>query len=236
MKIGFVGVGHVAQTLSRHFIQAGHEVILSNSRGPESLIGIIRQLGPKARAGTDIDAAAADIVILATQWENAPAALKGINWKDKILVDATNHFGSNYKVVQLGNKTGSEVVAEFAPGAKVLKAFNHVVTSWIQEVPADMNTVLFVAGVDIGSLKSGGSLLQLGGGLNGLLLKITERYKSTEIRTEPFMQKHKLLDSIRLGDLELRNRVVMAPMTRARTEASSHLATDLMAEWHLAER
>jgi 8-hydroxy-5-deazaflavin:NADPH oxidoreductase len=231
MKIGFIGAGHVAQTLSRHFIEAGHEVILSNSRGPASLIGIIRQLGPKARAGANIDAAAADIVILATQWENAPAALKGIDWKDKILVDATNHFGPNYKVVQLGNKTGSEVVAEFAPGAKVLKAFNHVVTSWIQEVPADMNTVLFVAGddleaktklleiirsarfhgVDIGSLKSGGSLLQLGGGLNGLLLKITERYKSTEIRTEPFMQKHKLLDSIRLGDLELRNRVVMAP-------------------------
>jgi 2,4-dienoyl-CoA reductase-like NADH-dependent reductase (Old Yellow Enzyme family) len=75
-------------------------------------------------------------------------------------------------------------------------------------------------------------LLQLGGGLNGLLLKIIERYKSTEIRTEPFMQKHKLLDSIRLGDLELRNRVVMAPMTRARGEASSHLATDLMAEYY----
>lgn len=197
MTIGFIGAGRVAQTLSRHFIHAGQEVTLSNSRGPDTLRDLIGRLGPKAHAGTNTDAAAADIVILATQWENAPAALKGINWKDKILVDATNHFGSNYKVAQLGNKTGSEVVAEFAPGAKVLKAFNHVVTSWIQEVPADMNTVLFVAGddleaktklleiirsarfhaVDVGSLKSGGSLLQLGGGLNGLLLKITERYK-----------------------------------------------------------
>jgi N-ethylmaleimide reductase len=46
------------------------------------------------------------------------------------------------------------------------------------------------------------------------------------------MQKHKLLDSIRLGDLELRNRVIMAPMTRARAEASSHLATNLMAEYY----
>jgi 8-hydroxy-5-deazaflavin:NADPH oxidoreductase len=132
-------------------IQAGHEVILSNSRGPETLSGLIRQLGPKSSAGTNIDAAAAEVVILATQWEKAPEALKGINWKDKILVDATNHFDSTFKVVQLVNKTGSEVVAEFAPGAKVLKAFNHVVTSWIQEVPADLNTVVFVAGDGLGA-------------------------------------------------------------------------------------
>jgi 8-hydroxy-5-deazaflavin:NADPH oxidoreductase len=83
------------------------------------------------------------------------------------------------------------------PEQRFLKAFNHVVTSWIQGVQGDMNTVLFVAGddleaktklleiirssrfhaVDVGSLKIGGSLLQLGGSLNGLLLKITERHK-----------------------------------------------------------
>jgi len=197
MKIGFIGAGNVAQTLSRHFMQAGHEAILSNSRGPETLSGLIRQLGPRSSAGTNIDAAAAEVVILATPWAKVPEALKGIHWKDKILVDTTNHFDSTFKVIQLGNKTGSEIVAEFALGAKVLKAFNHVVTSWIQEVPADRNTVLFVAGddleaktklleiirsarfhaVDVGSLKSGGSLLQLGGGLNGRLLKIAERYK-----------------------------------------------------------
>jgi 8-hydroxy-5-deazaflavin:NADPH oxidoreductase len=52
MRIGFIGAGNVGQTMGRHLINAGHQVVISNSRGPESLRGLIDELGPSAKAGT----------------------------------------------------------------------------------------------------------------------------------------------------------------------------------------
>jgi hypothetical protein len=52
MQIGFIGAGNVGKTIARHLITAGHQVVISNSRGPESLKGFIDELGPRAKAGT----------------------------------------------------------------------------------------------------------------------------------------------------------------------------------------
>ena len=52
MRIGFIGAGNVGKTIGRHFINAGHQVIISNSRGTESLQGLVDELGPSAKAGT----------------------------------------------------------------------------------------------------------------------------------------------------------------------------------------
>jgi predicted dinucleotide-binding enzyme len=52
MKFGFIGAGEVAQIYAKHFVRDGHEVVLSNSRGPDSLIELARSIGPNARAGT----------------------------------------------------------------------------------------------------------------------------------------------------------------------------------------
>src|ERR1700722_17635119 len=60
MKIGFIGAGIVAQTISKHVIPFGHQVLLSNARGPDSLVSLIRELGPSATAGTPQEAAAQD--------------------------------------------------------------------------------------------------------------------------------------------------------------------------------
>jgi NADP oxidoreductase coenzyme F420-dependent len=76
MQIGFIGAGTLTKTFGRHLISAGHEIIVSNSRGPETLAGLVADLGPAARAGTKRQATESDVVILATHWVNVPEALK----------------------------------------------------------------------------------------------------------------------------------------------------------------
>ena len=102
MKVGFIGAGRMATTIGRHFIGAGHEVVLSSSRGPEALAGLVADLGPAARAGSKQEAAECDVVILATNWADAPEALKGIDWSGRILVDGTNaHMGEKPDILSL---------------------------------------------------------------------------------------------------------------------------------------
>ena len=90
MKIGFIGAGTVTRTFGRHLLTAGHTLVVSNSRGPETLAGFVADLGPGAIAGSKQQAAECDVVILATRWVSVPDALKGIDWKGRILIDATN--------------------------------------------------------------------------------------------------------------------------------------------------
>src|SRR5580658_1941923 len=95
MKVGFIGAGNVTGTIGRHLINAGHTIVASNSRGPETLGAFVAELGPGASAGTKQQSAEGDLVILATHWVDVPEALAGIDWPGRILVDATNaHLGS----------------------------------------------------------------------------------------------------------------------------------------------
>ena len=64
MQIGFIGAGNVGRTMGRHLIQAGHDVVISNSRGPGTLRELVSRLGPRARAGTREEAIDSDVVIL----------------------------------------------------------------------------------------------------------------------------------------------------------------------------
>ena len=90
MEVGFIGAGNVTRTIGRHLINAGHTVVASNSRGPETLSEFVAELGPGARAGTKQQSTECDMVILATRWVNVPEALAGIDWQGRILVDAIN--------------------------------------------------------------------------------------------------------------------------------------------------
>ncbi|WP_051481626.1 NADPH-dependent F420 reductase [Paraburkholderia nodosa] len=200
MKIGFIGAGPVAQTISKHALSIGHQVVLSNSRGPESLAELVAELGFGAAAGTAQEAAEQDLVVLATKWWNVQAALFSIgNWKGRILVDTTNRVAS-IQPLMLGDtagRTSSEIVADLAPGAKVVKAFNTVPMSWISDFsPSKRKTAFFVSGddadakklvsdliegigfysLDLGSLAVGGRLQQTGGPLVGVNLTFNERF------------------------------------------------------------
>src|SRR5580692_9193370 len=106
MKIGFIGASAVAQTISKHVLPHGHQVLLSNSRGPDSLVSLVKELGAGARAGTPQQAAEQDIVVLAVNWSSVQAALFAISdWKDRVLVDATNRVAS-YSPLTVGDISG----------------------------------------------------------------------------------------------------------------------------------
>jgi 8-hydroxy-5-deazaflavin:NADPH oxidoreductase len=200
MKIGFIGASTVAQTIAKHVLPFGHQVMLSNSRGPDSLTDVVKELGAGATAGTPRQVAEQDIVVLAARWSNVQSALFAVpEWKGRILVDATNRV-ANYTPLTLGDisgRTSSEIVADLAGGARVVKAFNSVLMSWISDFsPTKPRTVLFISGddasakkpvkdlveevgfscVDLGSLAVGGRLQQLGGPLAGVRLTFSERF------------------------------------------------------------
>ncbi|MEI9942238.1 MAG: NADPH-dependent F420 reductase [Pseudomonadota bacterium] len=200
MKIGIIGAGTVAQTIAKHLLPHGHQVMLSNTRGAESLAMLVKQLGPGVSAGTPQQAADQDIVVLAVMWWHVQAALFAIpDWKGRILVDATNRVAgiAPLFIGDVSGRTSSEIVSDLVPGAKVVKAFNSVPMSWIADVSSSKpRTVLFVSGddgdakksvtalieqvglsaVDLGSLAVGGRLQQLGGPLAGIRLNLVERF------------------------------------------------------------
>ncbi|MET8554439.1 NAD(P)-binding domain-containing protein [Streptomyces sp. NPDC004959] len=194
MRIGTLGAGTVAQAIARHALAHGHEVVLSNGRGPASLAGLVGALGPLARAGTPRQAAAAELVVLAVGWPQIPEATAGLPPFDgRVVIDTTNQFASpppHARIADLGELTGSEYVASLLPGARVVKAFNTLYGQYIAANPRHEagRQVLFLAGddadakatvgdltaafgfapVDLGSLREGGRLMQLGGPLSGL--------------------------------------------------------------------
>jgi 8-hydroxy-5-deazaflavin:NADPH oxidoreductase len=193
MLIGIIGAGNVAQTFARFALAAGHDVILSNSRDPETLHELERKLGERARIGSVAQAAAAPIVLLAVPWPRVESALRDLpSWDDRILIDATNGFKDGTPaggIVDAGERSTSEVVASNAPGARVVKAFNTNGMSLLANASpsAGLKRVLFVSGddstakgvvadllqgfgfatVDLGDLHAGGRLQQVGGPIAG---------------------------------------------------------------------
>jgi predicted dinucleotide-binding enzyme len=192
MKFGFIGAGNVAQTYAKYFVRHGHEVVLSNSRGPDSLSELVRSIGSNAKAGTVQEAAKQDIVILSVRWEQAKQALAEVSdWSGRILVDATNRpLDEDTK-----GKTASEVIASYVPGARIVKALNTLVVNWIQDYSDKPKLVLFLSGddadakrklaraleetgfvpVDLGGLVEGGKLQEFGAPLSGLHLDLLRR-------------------------------------------------------------
>jgi 8-hydroxy-5-deazaflavin:NADPH oxidoreductase len=190
MQFGIIGGGVIGRALAHHIVKAGYHVTVANSRGPSTLTTLVAELGTLASAGTVVQAAAADVVFLAVGFSDVPAALDGLpNWDGRILVDATNQFelvDGRPAPVDLGDQTGSEVIAAQAPGARVIKAFNTLYAAYIEPDPRHEagRQVVFYAGddadakttfaaildqfgfspVDVGRLRDGGRLMQVDGG------------------------------------------------------------------------
>lgn len=127
MKIGIIGSGHIGSAAARLFTAAEYEIAISNAHGPESLSGLISELGPKARAATVEEAEQfGDVVLVAIPlktYKDIPAApLKG-----KIVIDAMNYYPDrDGHIPELDSQqtTSSELFARHIPGARVVKAFN----------------------------------------------------------------------------------------------------------------
>jgi 8-hydroxy-5-deazaflavin:NADPH oxidoreductase len=127
--IGIVGAGHIGSQIARLAVVNGYDVVIGNSRGPETLSGLIAELGPKARAATAVEAArAGDIVVVSVPLKNyrkVPVApLAG-----KIVIDTNNYYPQrDGHIPELDNEstTTAELLQAHLPTSKVVKAFNHI--------------------------------------------------------------------------------------------------------------
>ena len=192
MKFGVIGAGTLAQAIASHPLKAGHDVIFSNGRGPDSLTDLVGRLGPNASAGTVARAGEADLVVLAVNWTHVRRALEALPPRPgRILIDATNQWAEPppAAVVDTSVDGGSELVASLLPDARVIKAFDNMYGPVIAADPITPagRRVLFYAGddsdgkerfraaiesygfapVDLGPLRTG-RLMQVNGPLTGL--------------------------------------------------------------------
>jgi predicted dinucleotide-binding enzyme len=168
MSIGVIGAGALGSNLARAFAKAGIPAIISNSRGRDSLSGLIEELGATIKAGTTQEAAKADVVFLALRWVDLKKVLGGLPaWNGRIVVDCTNPVkwidanspdakdpanplaAYGIKAVDLGGRHSSSVVRELVPGARLVKAFNHFDVRLLPEPAASGGRrVLFYSGDD----------------------------------------------------------------------------------------
>ena len=196
MKIGIIGAGAIGSAFARALARVGIGADISNSRGSASLASLVQEIGPTARAVEPAEAARADIVLVAVNWSKLPAALASLpEWAGRIVIDANNPLvveGDQLKRVDLNGRLSSEVFSELAPGARVVKAFNHLPAASLSGDPKHEGgrRVLFFSGddaeaksqvgaligrlgffgIDLGPLSTGARLAQPGGPLSALNL------------------------------------------------------------------
>lgn len=126
MKIGIIGAGNIGASLARLLVGVGHDVVIANSRGPESLAGLVAELGERASAGTPEQAAKhGELVIEAIPFgklDTLPAdALAG-----KVLISAANYYPGRDGEIDLGGVTQSEYLHRKLPNTQLAKAFNTI--------------------------------------------------------------------------------------------------------------
>lgn len=156
MKIGIIGAGNIGATVAGLAANAGHEVMISNSRGPETLGDVVGSLGSGASAGTIEEAAAyGDVVLEAIpfgHYQDIPAEpLAG-----KVLISASNYYPDRDGRMDLGGRADTELVAEHLRESRVVKSFNtiwseHLATQGDTSLPVEDRRVIFLAGDDEGA-------------------------------------------------------------------------------------
>ena len=155
--IGLIGAGHIGSQIARLAVANGYNVVISNSRGPETLSALVAELGPRAGAATAVDAAkAGDIVVVTVPLKNYRAVpvepLAG-----KIVIDTNNYYPQrDGHIAELDNEstTTSELLQAHLPTSKVVKAFNHIYAAALttdgQPAGTKNRRALVIAGDDQG--------------------------------------------------------------------------------------
>ncbi|MEV5838101.1 NADPH-dependent F420 reductase [Nocardia sp. NPDC052112] len=164
--LGLIGSGNIGGTLARLAVAAGLDVVVSNSRGPETLAELVAELGPRARAAAAAEAAAAgDIVVVTVPLKNyrqVPVApLAG-----KVVIDTNNYYpgrDGTFPELEDGTATSSELLQRHLPASKVVKAFNNIfyphLAALARPVGAPDRSALPIAGDDADAKKAATELL-----------------------------------------------------------------------------
>ena len=187
-RVGIIGAGRLGQAMARTARRAGREVVIANSRGPESLESVVSTLGEGVSAGTVDEAAAAGIVVIAVPWDRVSDAIRDLGWNGQVVIDATNDWSAD----DLNGRTSSELVADLVAGVRVVKAANTLGAEVLGSEPHEGGgrRVIFVSGddadakaqvvalfedagfapIDLGDLATGGAMQQIHHPLAGVNL------------------------------------------------------------------
>lgn len=171
MNLSIFGTGNMASGLARLFAKAGHRVTLA-SRDPAKAQAVAAELGDDIQAGSFADAAAtAEAIVLAVPYDAAADVISAAGGlAGKIVIDITNPLAADFSGLSIGHTTSAaEEIQKRAPKAKVVKAFNTVFASVLQNggKAAGKPVTVFVAGDDAEARKTVVSLAE-SAGLKGL--------------------------------------------------------------------
>jgi|SRR6185369_10616301 predicted dinucleotide-binding enzyme len=168
MKIGIIGAGNIGSAVAELFTQADHEVVISNSRGPQTLDDLVEKLGDNASAGTVEQARDFGDVVVVTIPLKAITALPANGWENKLVIDTNNYYPDrDGKIADLdsGATTSSELLENQLPGARIVKGFNtiwseHLKTQGDKDLPLDERRAIFIAGDDSGAKETVAKLIE----------------------------------------------------------------------------
>ncbi|MFK4483229.1 putative dinucleotide-binding enzyme [Curtobacterium sp. AB7] len=127
--IGIIGAGNIGSQLARLAVQHGHQVVIANSRGPETLTDLVAELGDQARAATRDEAAAAGEVVVVTVPLAAIETIPADPLDGKVVIDTNNYYwerDGHIPALDDESTTTAELLQDHLPGARVVKAFNHI--------------------------------------------------------------------------------------------------------------
>ncbi len=135
MTYSIIGSGSVGKALASQFARSNITVGIANTRGPDSIASIAKDLGDKVVPLTLQEALKADVILLAVPfWSHRDVAKAAATWQGKIVIDVTNAYG--VPLSELDNLPSSAVVAKALTGALLVKAFNHLSADLLAQAPA----------------------------------------------------------------------------------------------------
>jgi predicted dinucleotide-binding enzyme len=156
MKIGVIGAGNIGSNAARLFVKAGHQVVISNSRGPQTLQDLVEKLGDNATAGTVEQARDfGDIVFISIplgKYTDLPVN----GWEGKVVIDSNNYYperDGQILAIDSGETTSSELLLRHLPDARIVKGFNtiwfeHLKSQGNTDLPLEERRAIFIAGDD----------------------------------------------------------------------------------------
>jgi hypothetical protein len=152
MSYAIIGSGAIGSALASQFARQNLDVLVANSRGPESLAELVEKLGKNIKPTSMREALKADVVVLAVPYDAVPEVVRAApSWNDRIVVDATNAIDfPAFTPRNLGGRPSTEINSEAVPGARVVKAFNTLPAAVLATDPRQSggNRVLFLSGAD----------------------------------------------------------------------------------------
>lgn len=127
--LGIIGAGHIGSQVARAAVANGYDVVIANSRGPETLADLVAELGPHARAATPAEAGAAGDVVVVTVPLKAYRDIPVEPLAGKIVIDTNNYYwerDGRIAALEEGRATVSGLLQEHLPESRVVKGFNHI--------------------------------------------------------------------------------------------------------------